>query len=68
MIGIFGKKLEKRMIFPVLLLIDFHRYEEDFDIAKKLHHNVHRLSLEWSRIEPREGVFDEGAIQHYREV
>ena len=33
----------------------FNRFEEDFDIAKQLGHNAHRLSLEWSRIEPEEG-------------
>ncbi len=46
----------------------YHRYEEDFDIAKKLGHNAHRLSIEWSRIEPREGYFDEVEIEHYRKV
>jgi beta-glucosidase len=46
----------------------YHRYEEDFDIAKKLGHNSHRLSIEWGRIEPKEGVFDEDEIEHYREV
>jgi len=46
----------------------YHRYEEDFDIAKELGHNAHRFSIEWSRIEPQEGVFDEGEIEHYRQV
>lgn len=46
----------------------FHRYEEDFDIAKELGHNAHRLSLEWSRLEPREGMFDEEAFRHYANV
>lgn len=46
----------------------YHRYEEDFDIAKRLGHNAHRLSIEWSRIEPREGYFDEVEIEHYRKV
>jgi beta-glucosidase/6-phospho-beta-glucosidase/beta-galactosidase len=26
-------------------------YESDFDIAQQLHHNCHRISIEWSRIE-----------------
>lgn len=43
----------------------YNRYEEDFDIAKKLSHNIHRLSIEWSRIEPEEGKFDSAAMQHY---
>ncbi len=46
----------------------YTRYEEDFDIAKALGHNAHRLSVEWARIEPKEGVFDEEAIEHYRRV
>lgn len=46
----------------------YNRYEEDFDIAKELGHNAHRLSIEWSRIEPEEGKFDEEALQHYKDV
>ncbi len=46
----------------------YHRYEEDFDIAKELGHNAHRFSIEWGRIEPQEGVFDEQEIEHYRQV
>lgn len=46
----------------------YQRYEEDFDIAKQLGHNAHRLSIEWARIEPREGVFDEAELEHYRKV
>ena len=46
----------------------YNRYEEDFDIAKKLNHNIHRFSIEWSRIEPEEGRFDSDAMQHYINV
>lgn len=46
----------------------FHRYEEDFDLAVSLGHNAHRLSVEWARIEPEEGKFNEDAIAHYRKV
>lgn len=46
----------------------YHRYEEDFDIAKSLGHNAHRFSIEWSRVEPEEGKFDEREIEHYRNV
>lgn len=46
----------------------YHRFREDFDIAKSLGHNAHRFSIEWSRIEPEEGKFDEKEIEHYREV
>ena len=46
----------------------YHRYEEDFDIAKSIGHNAHRFSVEWARIEPEEGTFDEKEIEHYRDV
>lgn len=46
----------------------YNRYREDFDLAKSLGHNAHRFSIEWSRIEPEEGKFDEAEIEHYRAV
>lgn len=46
----------------------YNRYEEDFDLAKGLGNNAHRLSIEWSRVEPEEGKFDEKEIEHYKKV
>lgn len=46
----------------------YNRYEEDFDLAKSLNHNAHRLSIEWSRIEPREGEINIAEIEHYKKV
>ena len=46
----------------------YHRYEEDFDVAQSLGHNAHRFSIEWARIEPEEGKFNEKEIEHYRAV
>ncbi len=46
----------------------YHRYAEDFQLARKLGATAQRISIEWSRIEPKPGVFDENAIQHYRQV
>jgi len=46
----------------------YNRYEEDFAIAKSLGHNAHRFSIEWSRIEPKEGEFDKKEIEHCRKV
>lgn len=40
-------------------------YVEDFDRAAALHHNAHRFSVEWSRIEPERGKFSNKAIQFY---
>ncbi len=46
----------------------YHRYAEDFQLAQDMHHNAHRLSIEWSRIEPVKGEWNDEAIEHYREV
>ncbi len=46
----------------------YNRFEADFDIAKSLGHTAHRFSVEWARIEPEAGKFNEEAIAHYREV
>ena len=46
----------------------YRRYEEDFDLCARLGNNAHRLSLEWARIEPQEGTWDEEEIAHYRAV
>ncbi len=46
----------------------FHLYREDFQLLASLGQNSHRMSIEWSRIEPSPGEFDEDAIRHYREV
>lgn len=46
----------------------YRLFEQDFDLAKSLNHNSHRLSIEWSRIEPSEGEFDEAEIEHYKKV
>jgi beta-glucosidase len=44
------------------------RYTQDFDRARDLHHNAHRFSVEWSRIEPERGKFDNMAIEHYAQM
>ncbi|MBI4791007.1 MAG: glycoside hydrolase family 1 protein [Chloroflexi bacterium] len=44
------------------------RYRADFDLAKSLNQNAHRLSVEWSRIEPREGEWNQDALAYYRRV
>ncbi len=46
----------------------YHLFKEDFALAKKMGHNSHRLSIEWARIEPRQGRFDEKEVEHYRDV
>lgn len=46
----------------------YELYEKDFDIAKSLHQNAHRFSLEWSRFQPKKDEWNEEAFQHYRRV
>ena len=46
----------------------WNRAEDDFDLAREMGQNAHRLSLEWSRIEPREGEWDDDAIARYRRM
>lgn len=49
--------------------VDFwNRYPEDMDLARGMGLNAFRFSLEWSRIEPRPGEFDQAAIDHYRKM
>ena len=44
----------------------YNLYKKDFDIAKKLNLNAFRFTVEWSRIEPEPGQWNEEAIEHYR--
>ena len=46
----------------------YNRYREDFALLREMNQNAHRLSIEWSRIEPSEGVFDSTQIRHYSDV
>ena len=42
--------------------------EQDFDLARSLGINALRLSVEWSRIEPSPGQWDDAALARYREI
>ena len=46
----------------------YHRYEEDIALLARAGLNAYRFSIEWARIEPEEGKFDEAEIEHYRQV
>lgn len=41
-------------------------YKRDFDLLEKLNLNAYRFSIEWSRIEPEQGKFDQKAIDKYK--
>ena len=43
-------------------------YLNDFDLAKKLGMNSFRIGIEWARIEPDKDQWDQGAIDHYKEM
>lgn len=43
-------------------------YKEDLNLLKDLGVNAYRFSLEWSRIQPRESMWDDEAIAHYQEI
>lgn len=42
--------------------------ETDLDAAAAMGSNAHRLSLEWSRIEPEPGLFDTAVLDRYRQI
>lgn len=46
----------------------YHRYEEDIRLMAEAGLNAYRFSVEWARIEPKQGEFDENEIEHYRKV
>lgn len=52
----------------VIACDNYHRYREDFKLLRDLNQNAHRLSIEWSRVEPSRGEFDTRQIRHYRDV
>ena len=43
----------------------WNRYKGDFQLAADDFHTTHRIGVEWSRIEPERGVYDEDAIAVY---
>ncbi len=46
----------------------WERFDADFALAAGDGHNAHRLSLEWSRLEPSPGQWDGSAVAHYHAV
>ncbi|MFI5361603.1 MAG: glycoside hydrolase family 1 protein [Elusimicrobiota bacterium] len=43
------------------------RFDEDLRCLEALGANAYRFSLEWSRLEPRPGVFDDEALRRYED-
>ena len=46
----------------------YNRFAEDIALAASLGFNAHRLSIEWSRIEPERGQISGAELQYYRRV
>ena len=54
---------------PVGDAVDFwNRYEEDIANAAAMGVNTFRLSVEWARIEPAPGEYDDEALRHYDRI
>lgn len=54
---------------PSLDAVDhYNRYEEDIKMMAEAGVNAYRFSIEWARIEPVKGEFDEKETEHYRKV
>ncbi len=43
-------------------------YEKDIELLKKLNLNTYRFSIEWSRIEPKEGEWNLEALDYYKSL
>ena len=57
---------DPRITAPSGKAIDHYRlYREDVDLIADLGHQAYRMSLEWSRIEPREGEWNTEAVAFY---
>ena len=46
----------------------YHLYPQDISMVADLGFNTYRFSIEWSRIEPEEGVFSNAELEHYRRM
>lgn len=46
-------------------LYSWTRFDKDLEALKKIRPTHYRLSIEWARVEPRPGIYNEQAIQGY---
>ena len=45
----------------------WERVAEDVDLLASLHQQTYRMSVEWARVEPERGRWDEAALERYRQ-
>jgi beta-glucosidase len=62
------EKANKGMVLSGAACRHYQHFREDFDLAKSLGHNSHRLSIEWSRIQPEPDKFCDEELSHYIQV
>jgi beta-glucosidase len=46
----------------------WNRWREDVALAANMDLTAYRFSVEWARVEPEEGTFDQAALDHYEAV
>ncbi|MFQ6395715.1 family 1 glycosylhydrolase [Nocardia sp. KC 131] len=46
----------------------FSRYQSDIQLAKQLGVKVYRIGIEWARVQPRPGVWDQDGLRFYDNV
>ncbi len=46
----------------------YNRYGRDLDLAKKIGLNAYRFSVEWQRIEPERGRWNDAGLSHYSKM
>jgi beta-glucosidase len=46
----------------------WNRYKKDIQLLKEMHLTAFRFSVEWSKVEPEEGVFVDSVLDHYERV
>jgi len=65
----YHKEIANKMPEPSGKACDHYRlFREDVDLIASLGHQAYRLSIEWSRIEPRQGQWNQEALDHYKEL
>jgi beta-glucosidase len=47
---------------------EWNLYKEDIKLMKDISLNSYRFSVEWSKIEPKPGEFDESVLDHYEQM
>jgi len=63
-----NKKETKIIPDPLRACEHWERYKEDIQLIKNLGCNTYRFSISWSKVEPKEGKFNDKALNHYEDV